>query len=81
MTRSFVTSDEMVGVSAQLKKLVLLVGSVNKVCSLLNLANEHSGHKRLYPNRLHAILSDKQYQAVNSGTADAVMEALSNIIF
>lgn len=75
MSRFFLNDPR---VRLAVEKLVLLYiqhGSVNRLCEVL----ETAAACRIYPNRLHALLSGDENQAINSRTLEVIEEGLGKL--
>lgn len=77
MARIFLWHERLVRVLRVLMPLYDEVGgSVNALCNKLN---EHLDGQRIYPNRIHALLSGEKDVALNTGTVEMLEEALLNM--
>jgi superfamily II DNA or RNA helicase len=62
-------------VLAQLSELFLGLGSVNSLAEALSADAEDSGH-RVYPNRIHGLLSGDPNRSINTATLETIERAL-----
>ena len=77
MARVFVSDDRPRQLVEKLVPLLLAAGSVNKLCELINEALAPDGSaKTLYPNRLHALFSEKPNRSLNEASIEAIEKSL-----
>jgi superfamily II DNA or RNA helicase len=77
MGRASVYSDEVKRLQRALVALFLRTGSVNKLCVFLNELLAQAGvSQKLYPNRIHALLSSDVMRAVNAKTLALIEQAV-----
>jgi superfamily II DNA or RNA helicase len=79
MTRTFVTDPSVQPLVAELAAAVAQYGSVNALFRQLRdiLSGDTDG--TIYPNRLHALLSDDSSRAINSQTLKALTSAAKSL--
>jgi len=80
MARLSVSDGRVQKLIDQLVPLIIQFKSVNGLCEGLNLALESEGiGTPIYPNRLHALLSDDPARALNEATISLVEHAISGL--
>ena len=78
MSRTSVLSEKIRELQRALVALFLRSGSVNKLCVLLNELLVNDGvTQKVYPNRLHALLSNDVMRAVNAKTLALIEKAVA----
>jgi len=77
MARIDPTSSNFLGVKSQAAELVRRLGSVNKASNAMTEAL--GGGRGIYPNRLHALLSDDATKAINERTFGLIEEAVGKL--
>src|SRR5215472_14989045 len=78
MPRHGRTDPRVQQVSARLAFLVLRYGSVNAVAEALS-ATLGDGPVKIYPNRIHGLLTDDAARGVNTATLEAVEKAAAAV--
>jgi superfamily II DNA or RNA helicase len=76
MPRHGRTDPRVQRVAAQLAPLILRFGSINAVADALSTALDTDGI-RIYPNRIHGLLTDDPGRGVNTATLEALEKAVA----
>ena len=78
MPRHYASDARVEQVLEQLSELFLGLGSVNALAEALSPDNQDSGH-RVYPNRIHALLSGDPNRSINTATLETIEHALDRL--
>lgn len=78
MARHHASDPRVRNVIERLGELFLALGSVNAVAEALSLASDGKEQQRIYPNRVHGLLSGDVTRSINTATLEAIEDALTH---
>jgi superfamily II DNA or RNA helicase len=79
MTRHYPSEERVGHVLDRLSELFLGLGSVNALAEALSSGTPDGEQQRVYPNRIHGLLSGDPNRSINTATLEAVENALEQL--
>jgi len=78
MARHYASEERVEHVLERLSELFLDLGSVNALAEVLS-SDVDDGGQRVYPNRIHGLLSGDPNRSINTATLEAIEHALAQL--
>ncbi len=79
MPRHYVSESRVEHVLERLSEQFLRLGSVNAIAEVLSLNANGGGGQRVYPNRIHGLLSGDPHRSINTATLEAIEASLNEL--
>src|SRR5262245_54843299 len=80
MPRLFLANERIQRLVGQLVPLFAEAGSINRLCELVNDALGADGEQKIYPNRLHTVLSDEPTRSLNEASIVGIEQAVAALM-